>query len=132
MLVIFSRFVDQNRQATPRACTFDGQDSRNPRKLKEEFLTQSVCGLRQVVLSRPRIGKTALSPQPPLKRRNARLEENPMSDGSQKREDPRGERQRRLAEALRANLQRRKTQQRKRAAPSDADRIEGREAGESG
>ena len=55
-----------------------------------------------------------------------------MSDRSGKREDPRAERQRRLAEALRTNLKRRKTQQRKRAAPPDADRIEGKKAGESG
>jgi hypothetical protein len=53
-----------------------------------------------------------------------------MSDRSRKREDSRVERQRRLAEALRANLKRRKTRQRKRDS-SDADRAGVKEAGES-
>ena len=53
-----------------------------------------------------------------------------MSKGPGKRENPRAERQRRLAEVLRANLQRRKYQQRKQSVPTDADRVEVKQAGE--
>jgi len=43
-----------------------------------------------------------------------------MSERSRQGGDPRSERQRRLADALRMNLKRRKTQQRERASKSEA------------
>ena len=52
--------------------------------------------------------------RPPLKRRKACLESDGMGD------DARGERQKRLAEALRANLKRRKAQKRERSAEAPA------------
>jgi len=56
-----------------------------------------------------------------------------MSKRSGKSGDPRAERQRRLAEALRANLKRRKTQQRERSASLDAaEQAERTKTGETG